>query len=126
MIGICRLDDQAILAEPIQNPDIERLATPCAHGKQRHWRRALMSLWRTLRTRWRHHPQRLTGTHAIVFLYENPRDLMPNELGCDWLEDAHAHRACLRANETAAVIASTFACSAMMRNRILGPPVMWI
>ena len=45
-------------------------------------------------------------THVIVFLYENPRDLMPNEVGCDWLEDAHAHRACLRANETAAVIAN--------------------
>ena len=51
---------------------------------------------------------------------------MPNEVGCDWLEDAHAHRACLRANETAAVIANYIRLLAMMRNPILGRPVMWI
>ena len=55
--------------------------------------------------------------------YENPRDLMPNEVGVIGLK--MRMRACLRANETAAVIANTFACWAMMRNPHSGGwPVM--
>ena len=44
--------------------------------------------------------------HAIVFLYEMPRDPHPEEAGCDWIEGAEAHRACLRSAETAVVIAN--------------------
>ena len=45
-------------------------------------------------------------THAIVFLYDNPRALHQNEAGCDWLYNAHAHRASLRASETTSVLAN--------------------
>ena len=43
---------------------------------------------------------------ALVFLYEIPRDPKPGETGTDWITDAQHHRACLRATETAVVIAN--------------------
>ncbi len=107
MIGICRLDDQAILADPIQNPDIERLAHALRTRQTKTLASGIDVIMADLKESMEAPPTTIDGhTHAIVFLYENPRDLMPNEVGCDWLEDAHAHRACLRANETAAVIAN--------------------
>ena len=45
-------------------------------------------------------------THAIVFLYDNPRALKTKERGGDWLKDAHAHRASLLASETTSVLAN--------------------
>lgn len=45
-------------------------------------------------------------SHAIVFLYELPRDPVPGEPGYDWIANAQAHRASLRASETACVIAN--------------------
>ena len=101
------MDDQTILAEPIQNPDIERLAHALRTRQTKTLASGIDVIMATLKESMEAPPTTIDGhTHAIVFLYENPRDLMPNEVGCDWLEDAHAHRACLRANETAAVIAN--------------------
>ena len=52
-------------------------------------------------------PTTINGhTHAVVFLYENPREINPGEPGTEWLKDALKHRAGLRANETATVIAN--------------------
>ena len=45
-------------------------------------------------------------THAIVFLYDNPRGLKTKEPGGDWLEGAHAHLASLCASETTLVLAN--------------------
>ncbi len=45
-------------------------------------------------------------THALVFLYENPRDVLPDEPGIEWITDAYAHRAGLLAAETAVVLAN--------------------
>jgi hypothetical protein len=107
MIGICQLDEQAILADPIQNPDIERLAHALRTRQTKTLASGIDVIMADLKDSMEAPPTTIDGhTHAIVFLYENPRDLMPKEVGCDWLEDAHAHRACLRANETAAVIAN--------------------
>ena len=45
-------------------------------------------------------------SHAVVFLYEYPREPSVEEPGTDWILDAQAARACLRASETAVVIAN--------------------
>ena len=45
-------------------------------------------------------------THAVVFLYEYPRDPDAHEPGTDWIIGAQEARACLRAAETAVVIAN--------------------
>lgn len=44
--------------------------------------------------------------HVLVFLYEFPRDPRPDEPGYDWIRDMQAERACLRATETAVVLAN--------------------
>ena len=44
-------------------------------------------------------------THAIVFLYETPREPDKGETGTDWLHGAACHRSALLANETAVVVA---------------------
>lgn len=45
-------------------------------------------------------------THAIVYLYEYPRDPAADEVGCDWIHNSQAERACVRASETAAILSS--------------------
>ncbi len=44
--------------------------------------------------------------HAIVLVWEYPRDPDPAEPGADWIADAQAERACLRASEAAVVLAN--------------------
>ena len=44
--------------------------------------------------------------HAIVYLYEYPRDPKADESGCEWIQDSQAERAALRAAETAVIIAN--------------------
>jgi len=44
--------------------------------------------------------------HCLVFLYEYPRDPDVHEPGTEWIMDAQEARACLRAAETAVVIAN--------------------
>jgi len=45
-------------------------------------------------------------THALVLMYENPRELFDDEPGVDWIKNAYAHRAGLLAAETAVVLAN--------------------
>lgn len=107
MIGICRLHQEMVLDTPIQNPDIERLAHALRTRQTKTLASGIDVIMADLKDSMEAPSTTIEGhTHAIVFLYENPRDLLPDELGTDWLEDAHAHRACLRATETAAVIAN--------------------
>ena len=107
MIGICRLTDEAILDKPIQNPDIKRLANALRTRQTKTLASGTDLIMADLRDSMEAPPTTINGhTYAIVFMYENPRQFLPNEVGIDWLEDAHAHRACLRANETSAVIAN--------------------
>ena len=107
MIGICRLTEEAILDKPIQNPDIKRLANALRTRQTKTLASGTDLIMADLRDSMEAPPTTINGhTYAIVFMYENPRQFLPNEVGIDWLEDAHAHRACLRANETSAVIAN--------------------
>ena len=45
-------------------------------------------------------------TGALVFLVDYRRDPRPDELGCDWVQDAQAERAAVLGAETATVLAN--------------------
>ncbi len=107
MIGICRLQDKSLLQRPILNPDIDRLAEALRTRQSKTLASGIDVIMADLKDSMEAPPSTIEGhTHAIIFLYHNPRALRQNETGCDWLLDAHAHRATLRASETTSVLAN--------------------
>ncbi|WP_306046867.1 reductive dehalogenase [Nioella sp. MMSF_3534] len=107
MVGICRLPETALLADPIRNPDIDRLAHDLKTRQTKTLASGIDMIMADLKDSMEAPPTTIEGhTHAIVYLYENPRAPEAGEEGCDWLDDALEARACLRANETASVIAN--------------------
>ena len=107
MVGICRLPDAARLADPVANPDIGRLGRDLATRQTSTLASGIDVIMADLKDALAAPPKGIEGhSHAIVYLYENPRAPDPAEEGCDWLDDALAERACLRAAETATVIAN--------------------
>lgn len=107
MVGICHLPEAALLADPIRNPDIDRLAEGLRTRQTKTLASGIDVIMADLKDSIDAPPTTVEGhTHAIVYLYENPRDPDEGEDGCDWLAGALEARACLRANETASVIAN--------------------
>ncbi len=107
MIGICALPDAAVLDRPILNPDIDRLADALRTRQTKTLASGIDVIMADLKESMEAPPSTIEGhTHAIVFLYDNPRALKAKERGGDWLKDAHAHRASLRASETTSVLAN--------------------
>ena len=107
MVGICRLTEDTLLAQPIGNPDIDRLAHDLKTRQTKTLASGIDVIMADLKDSMEAPPTTIEGhTHAIVYLYENPREPAEDEEGCDWLSGALAARACLRANETASVIAN--------------------
>jgi reductive dehalogenase len=107
MIGICALPALAHLDAPVRNPDIDRLASSLRTRQTKTLASGIDMIMADLRDSMAAPPSTIKGhTHAIVYLYEHMRDPAEDEPGGDWIKDAQAHRACLRATETAAVIAN--------------------
>ena len=107
MIGICRLPDAAHLADPWRNPDIDRLANDLKTRQTKTLASGIDMIMADLKESMEAPPSTIDEhTHAIVFLYDYPRDPRGGEAGTEWLDDAQAHRACLRASETAVVLAN--------------------
>ncbi|WP_413719752.1 reductive dehalogenase [Silicimonas sp. MF1-12-2] len=107
MIGICRLPAEAHLSEPWRNPDIDRLANDLKTRQTKTLASGIDMIMADLKESMEAPPSTIDGhTHAIVFLYDFPRDPRGGEAGTEWLDDAQAHRACLRASETAVVLAN--------------------
>ena len=107
MVGICQLPSTAILPKAIMNPDIESLAEALRTRQTKTLAAGIDMIMADLKDSMEAPPTTIDGhTYAIIFLYENPRDIRKDESGVDWLQDALLHRASLRANETAAVIAN--------------------
>lgn len=105
MIGICALSDLALLDRPILKPDIDRLADALCTWQTKTLASGLDVLMADLKESIKAPPSTIEDhTHAIMFVYDNYRAFHENEVGCDWLCDAHAHRAALRASETTSVI----------------------
>ncbi len=107
MVGTCLLDEADRLAEPIRNPDIDRLAEDLRTRQTKTLASGIDVIMADLKELMEAPPATIAGHgHAIVFLYEHYRDPKPEEPGADWIMDAQAERACLRATETAVVIAN--------------------
>lgn len=106
-VGICEIPKPAWRATPVENPDIGRLANKINTMQVKTFAAGVDVIMADLRAQM---AAPLTGcqhhTHALVFLYEYPRDPGGEEPGTDWIRNAQAHRACLRSSETAVTLAS--------------------
>ncbi|HID67158.1 MAG TPA: NAD-binding oxidoreductase, partial [Roseibacterium sp.] len=107
MVGISGLPASAHLETPVRNPDIDRLA----HDLQTRQTKTLASgidlIMADLKDAMQAPPATIAAhTNAITLLFDMPRDPRGDEPGIDWLADAQAHRACLRASEAAVVLAN--------------------
>ncbi|MDX8351014.1 reductive dehalogenase [Cognatiyoonia sp. IB215182] len=107
MVGICEVPEAVWLNEPVVNPDVARLAEKLRVMQPSSLAAGIDVIMAGLRESMalppedcRHH------SHALVFLYDHPRDPRPDEPGADWIRDALPQRACLRGAETAVTIAS--------------------
>jgi reductive dehalogenase len=107
MVGVCRLYSTALLAEPFRNPDIDRLAEDLRTRQTKTLASGIDLIMADLKESMEAPPATIEShTNALVVLCEMPRDPHPGEAGTDWLDDAQAQRAALRAAETAVVIAN--------------------
>ncbi|SIO11278.1 2Fe-2S iron-sulfur cluster-binding protein [Vannielia litorea] len=105
--GVCLLPEAAVLAEPHRNPDVARLASELQTRQTKTFAAGVDQIMADLKESAEAPPSSIEGhSHAVVFLYENPRDPMEDEPGTAWFADAYAHRAALLATETATVLAN--------------------
>jgi len=107
MVGIGALPDAARLIEPRRNAEIDRLANDLRTRQTKTLASGIDLIMADLKDSMEAPPSTIDDHRtALVFLYEIPRDPATDEPGTIWLKDAQAHRACLRATETAVVIAN--------------------
>lgn len=107
MVGIGRIPDAARLAAPVDNPDVPRLAARLKAEQTSTLASGIDLIMAELREAVDMPPAPVTGhTHALVFLYPHPRPCDASEPGTAWIAGAEDHRACLRATETAVVLAN--------------------
>ena len=107
MVGIGPMPDTARLDQPYRNPDIDRLSEDLKTRQTKTLAAGIDLIMADLKEAMIAPPTTI-GDHSrsIVFLYDMQRDPKVGEEGCDWLADAQEHRACLRASETAVVLAN--------------------
>ncbi|MFC6688234.1 2Fe-2S iron-sulfur cluster-binding protein [Jhaorihella thermophila] len=107
MVGCGPLPAAAILQPPRRNPDIDRLAHALRTRQTKTLASGIDLIMADLKESMEAPPRPMEGhAHVILFLYEHWRDPEPGEPGSDWILDAQDHRACIRATETAVVIAN--------------------
>ncbi|AXI44735.1 NAD-binding oxidoreductase [Sulfitobacter sp. SK012] len=107
VVGTCLLPVAALLDTPFRNPDLERLANDLKTRQTKTLASGIDSIMADLKDSVEAPAVPIDAhKHALVFLYENPRNPDANEPGTGWIKDAQAHRAGLLASETATVIAN--------------------
>jgi reductive dehalogenase len=107
MVACCELPASALLVEPLRNPGIDALAEDLRSKQTKTLAAGIDLIMAELKESMEAPPTTIDNhTHALVFLYEYPRDPKADEPGYEWIADAQVHRACLRASETAVVIAN--------------------
>ncbi len=107
MVGTCLLPVEAHLSAPLRNPDIDRLAEDLRTKQTTTLASGIDMIMADLKESMEAPPSTIDGhTHALIFLYEHPRDPEAGEPGSEWIVGAKEARACLRASETATVIAN--------------------
>lgn len=107
VVGVCKLPNSAVLSTPQMNPDIDRLAQDLRTKQTKTLAAGIDLIMADLKESMEADPKPITDhTHALVFLYENPRDPAVQEVGTGWIKNAQAHRAGLLGAETAVVLAN--------------------
>ena len=107
MVGICEIPLECWRDAPLENPDVDDLAAKLRTHQPKSLAAGIDVIMAGLRAAMDAPPTDCSHhTHAIVFLYDHPRAPKPDEVGCDWLDNALAHRACLRGSETAVSLAA--------------------
>ena len=107
MVATCAVVPACVLREPICNPDIARLAEDLRTRQTKTLAAGIDAIMADLKESMEAPATTIEGhTHAVVYLYENPREVWPDEPGAEWIAGAQAARACLRAAETAVVVAN--------------------
>lgn len=105
--GTCLLTDAAVLKQPRLNPDVARLANDLKTRQTKTLAAGIDMIMADLKESMEAPATSIDGhTHALVFLYENPRDPGPDEQGTGWIANAQTHRAGMLAAETAVVLAN--------------------
>ncbi|UWR23030.1 reductive dehalogenase [Sulfitobacter sp. S190] len=105
-VGICALNPTEILDPPFRNADVDDLGRRLAQGQTKTLASGIDGIMADLRDAIGTVHAPVSGhSHALVFLYENPREPDRQEPGCDWIQGAQSHRAALLASETAVVLA---------------------
>ncbi len=105
--GVCRIEPDMWLQQPIANPDVSELARLLRTRQTKTLAAGIDVIMAELKESMSAAPTRADHhTHAIVYLYEYPRDPGEGEPGCDWLRDSQAERASVRASETAAILSN--------------------
>ncbi len=106
MMGVCALPNAARLQIPRQNPNTQALATSLQTRQTKTLAAGVDVIMAKLREAASTPvPPLPAHSHAIVVLNAYPRDPRRDEPGSDWIMDAQAERACLRATENATVLA---------------------
>jgi len=107
MVGAALVPISAHLKQPLRNPHIDRLAEQLKTKQTQTLASGIDVIMADLKESLEAPPATCQHhTHAIVFLYEQFRDPTVDEAGGDWIQNAQDHRACLRAAETAVVLAN--------------------
>lgn len=107
MVAACEISPSMLLDTAYKNPDIDRLAEDLRTKQTTTLAAGIDMIMADLKESMNAPPKTMDHhTHALVFLYEYPRDPEVDEPGCGWIQDAQEARACLRASETATVIAN--------------------
>ena len=107
MVGTGPVLPECRLEEPYRNPGIDALADALRSQQTKTLASGIDMIMADLKDSMEAPPSGIHGhDHALVFMYEMPRDPAQKEAGCDWIAGAQEHRACLRATETAVVIAN--------------------
>ncbi|MEP2714903.1 2Fe-2S iron-sulfur cluster-binding protein [Pseudophaeobacter sp.] len=107
MVGIGPMPASARLAQPYRNPDIDHLSEDLKTRQTKTLAAGIDHIMADLKEAMQAPPTTIGDhKHAIVFLYDMPRDPRPDEEGAEWIQGAEQHRACLRASETAVVLAN--------------------
>jgi len=106
-VGVCRLTKDMFLSTPIKNPDVEALAHDLATKQTKTLASGIDLVMAELKETMSAPPRSVDHhTHALVFLYEFPRDPEWDEVGTDWFQNAQAQRACVRGAETSVVLSN--------------------
>jgi len=106
VMAVCLLPKSAHLEQPHRNPDIARLADELKTKQTNTLSSGIDMIMADLKETVEAPETPITGhTHALVIAYSYPRDPKAGEPGTEWMAEAQEHRACLRASETAIVLA---------------------